>query len=484
METLSGSGPKSGVCPLAGRVRWLISLRWLAVVALVGIVTVASQLLHVHLRLLELYLTAGILALLNLAFSVAYTALQIAQDRTEARARVFANVQITSDLALLAALIHYSGGVENPFAFYFVFHVIVSGALLSAKEAWAQAGVAALLFCGLVELERTGVLAHYHVPGLTPDALYRDPLYVAAVVVAFASTICVAAYTGISISRLLREKQQESVALIAQLEQAYRKLDELGRSKSRHMRRVSHELRAPLGAIHNLLAMLEGTLTGEGRSDERALAERAAKRVDQALKLVDDLLTLARSEDARFTVKMKEIHLPQAIGDVAGMLRPRADREGITLNVDVPQNLPPILGDAESLEQLFSNLIANAIKYTAEAGRVSVKAAPQGDRVVVTVADTGIGISEEDLPCVFDEFYRGKNARQFAEQGTGLGLSIVKSIAETHAAEMRIESNVGRGTTFEISMPRADAKAARGTPAIGEFKPRQSAAEGGSNGKA
>jgi signal transduction histidine kinase len=361
---------------------------------------------------------------------------------------------------MLAALIHYSGGVENPFAFYFIFHVIVAGALLSPIEAWLQAAIASVLFCGVVVLEHVGLLAHYHLPGLAPADLYRNSLVVTANVAAFASTIGLAAFTGISISHLVREKQQESRSLIGQLERAYWKLDELGRSKSRHMRRVSHELRAPLGAIQNLLAMLKDTLTGKGRSEERNLADRAAKRAGQALKLVDDLLILARSQDAKFTVTMKEIYLPQTIDDVVGMLRPRADSEGVTLTVDVPQGLPPVLGDAEGIQQLFVNLISNAIKYTPRGGQVSIKAAAQDDRVVATVADTGIGISDEDLPHVFDEFYRGKNARQFAEQGTGLGLSIVKGIADAHGADLQVRSEVGRGTSFELSIPKAGTDAA------------------------
>jgi len=461
VETPGGYSGARDASPLGGRVWWLVRLRWLAVIALFGIVTVASQVLHVPLRVRELYLIGGFLALFNAILYLTCRALQITKDRTEGRARILANVQITADLLVLASLIHYAGGVENPFAFYFIFHIIVSGTVLSPEEAWMQAVVAIILFSGMVGLERTGAIAHYHVPGLAPSALYRNSLYVTATVAAFASTMCLAVFTAISITRLVREKQKESATLITQLQQAYRRLGELERSKSQHLRRVSHELRAPLGAIQNLLAMLEGTMTGEGRSGQRELAARAAKRVDQTLKLVDDLLILARSQDAKFTVRMKDVHLPQAINEVVGMLRPRADREGIALKVEVPGNLPPVLGDAESLEQLFTNLTANAIKYTPAGGSVTINAAAEDDRILVRVADTGIGIPSEDLPYIFDEFYRGKNARQFAEQGTGLGLSIVKSVADMHGAEVRVRTDMGRGTTFELSMPRADARAAR-----------------------
>jgi signal transduction histidine kinase len=385
---------------------------------------------------------------------------RVKEDRVGGRARILANAQITTDLIVLAALIHYAGGIENPFAFYFIFHIIVSGTLLPPSDAWAQAGAAIALFCGMVELERFGVIRHYHVPGLAPLALYRNSLYVTATVAAFASTMCLAAFTAISATRLVRVQQRESADLIQQLQQAYSKLGEVERSKSRYMRRVSHELRAPLAAIQNLLTMVEEGLTGEGSSGERELVGRAVRRTDQALKLVSDLLILARSQEARFAVGMKAVSLSRAVREVSASLWPRADRAEVTLAVDCPPDLPPVWGDLESLEQLVTNLTSNAIKYTPKGGRVSVSAATQGESIALRVSDTGIGISEEDLPYVFDEFYRGKNAREFDEQGTGLGLSIVKSIADTHGAKVEVNSAVGQGTTFVVTMSRAGARGA------------------------
>jgi len=458
VDTQGGSSAVRDVASLSGRAWWLVRLRWLAVIVVFGIVTVASRLLHVELRVRELYLIGALLALANLVFFAVGKVSQIAQDKIGRRARVFANAQISTDLIALAALIHYSGGVENPFVFYFIFHIIVSGTLLSPLEASLQALLAIVLFCGMAVLERAGLIAHYHVPGLATPDLYRNSLYIMGTIAAFASTMCLAVFTAISITSLVRVKQKESADLIAQLQQAYRQLGDVERSKSQYMRRVSHELRAPLGAIQNLLSMLENALTGEGRSNEREFAARASKRIDQALKLVSDLLILARSQDAKFTVKMREISLDQAINEAVGALRPRAEGKGLTLTLDVPRDLPPVWGDAESLEQLFTNLTANAIKYTAGGGQVTICASSQDDRVLIRVSDTGIGIPSEELPYVFDEFFRGKTARQFAEQGTGLGLSIVRSIADLLGADVRVQSEVGEGTIFELTMPSANAR--------------------------
>jgi signal transduction histidine kinase len=458
------SKPMREASSLGERVSWLISLRWLAIVGVFAIVIVATQVFHVRLRWKELLAIDGFLAVANVVFYATSRIFRIKEDRVGGRARALANVQIATDLVVLAALIRYTGGIENPFAFYFIFHIIVSGTLLPPSDACAQAGLAIALFCGMVELERLGVIRHYHVPALAPMGLYRDMLYVTAVVVAFASTMCLAAFTAISITRLVRVQQRDSAALIDRCQQAYTRLGELERSKSQYMRRVSHELRSPLAAIQNLLTLVEESLTGEGSSSERELVGRAVRRTDQALKLVSDLLILARSQEARFAVEMREVSLSRAIREVTGALQMRADREGITLHVDCPPNLPPVLGDPESLEQLITNLVSNAIKYTEDGGRVSVSATAQQDSVVLTVSDTGIGICEEDLPCVFDEFYRGKNARELQEQGTGLGLSIVKSILNTHEADVDVKSTVGQGTTFVVTIPRARAGDSKARP--------------------
>jgi signal transduction histidine kinase len=305
------------------------------------------------------------------------------------------------------------------------------------------------------------MLAHHHVPSLAPPDLYRNPLFVTATVAAFASTMCMATFTAISITRLVRIRQRESEALIVQLKQAYLQLGEVERSKSQHMRRVSHELRAPLAAIQNLLTMLEEVMTGEGRSAERELAGRAAKRVNQALKLVGDLTILARSQDARFTARMRELPLGPIIREVVGSLQGRAETEQVAVKVDLADNLPAILGDPESIEQLLTNLTGNAIKYTPPGGQVVVTAERRDEHVLVRVADTGIGIAEDDLPHLFEEFYRGKNARERTEHGTGLGLSIVRSIADMHGADIRVESEIDRGSTFEVMLPRADVAAAK-----------------------
>ena len=133
-----------------------------------------------------------------------------------------------------------------------------------------------------------------------------------------------------------------------------------------------------------------------------------------------------------------------------------ADQAHVTVSTDLPSGLAPVWGDDELLDQMVTSVVANAIRCTPAEGSVRVSPEAVYDRVTLRVADTGIGIAEEDLPRVFDEFYRTKGGREFTTRGTGLGLAIVKSIADTHEAEVSVESHLGEGTTFTIRFLRAD----------------------------
>ena len=187
------------------------------------------------------------------------------------------------------------------------------------------------------------------------------------------------------------------------------------------------------------------------------------------MRLVTDLLTLLKSRAAPPKERFQAVNLDHVVSEVVDLLTERAGQQQVTVTTELPPGLPPVWGDDELLDQIATNLIANAIKYTPAGGSVRVSAEADDDLVVLRVADTGIGIAEEDLPRVFDEFYRTKGGRDFTTRGTGLGLAIVKSIADAHEAEVSVESRLGEGTTFTIRFPRAD----RVGPASG---PRDSAA--------
>lgn len=219
---------------------------------------------------------------------------------------------------------------------------------------------------------------------------------------------------------------------------------------SSSMRKVAHELRAPIAAIRSFLTLiLQGYTTPE---KTREWQQRAAERADDLLRLVDDLLNLARLRDPKFESTPEIVSAEAVLKEVLGLHGPEAEAKGIRLKVET---LPcgTMVADGAHIKQLWTNLISNAIKYTPRGGQVSVRLFPERGAIVGIVQDTGIGIAEEDLPHLYEEFFRTEQAKAFAQHGTGLGLPIVKQIVADYGGEISVESEVGKGSKFTFRLP-------------------------------
>jgi PAS domain S-box-containing protein len=229
---------------------------------------------------------------------------------------------------------------------------------------------------------------------------------------------------------------------------------ELDRMKGDFIAMVSHELRSPISAIvQNMNLILDG-LVGETTEKQRHLLSRAKERSKGLLDLIADLLEISKIE-AGMTMQRKEpLRVEEVVRTVVELMEGEAQAKRISLTTKLDASLPLVLGDKENLEGVFTNLVSNAIKYTPEGGTVHIETCADGDYVKTVVKDTGIGISEEDLPQIFDKFARVKTEKTRGIVGTGLGLSIVKNIIEAHLGSIAVESKEGKGTTFTVILPR------------------------------
>jgi two-component system phosphate regulon sensor histidine kinase PhoR len=229
---------------------------------------------------------------------------------------------------------------------------------------------------------------------------------------------------------------------------------ELDRMKGDFIAMVSHELRSPISAIvQNINLILDG-LVGETTEKQRHLLTRAKKRSKGLLDLITDLLEIARI-DAGMAMQCKEpLQVEEVVRTVVELMEGEARAKGISLAPRLASSLPPVLGDRENLEGVFTNLVSNAVKYTPAGGQVQIEVSADGDYVKTVVKDTGIGISEEDLPRIFDKFSRVKSEQTRGIVGTGLGLSIVKNIVEVHLGSISVESTEGKGTTVVVLLPQ------------------------------
>lgn len=215
---------------------------------------------------------------------------------------------------------------------------------------------------------------------------------------------------------------------------------------------VSHEMRTPLAAVLGAIETLGETDTPEDRARFIDIARRNAQRMHN---IVSDLLELSHIEALGDGIALAETSIELPVRASAGALAGEAEAKGVELVVGRPSESPVlILGNDKRLEQIFTNLISNAIKYTPRGGRISVSFGVTRNDVMIAVADTGIGIPRDALPRVFERFYRVDKGRSREMGGTGLGLAIVKHATRAHGGRIEVESQEGRGTTFRVILPR------------------------------
>ena len=245
-------------------------------------------------------------------------------------------------------------------------------------------------------------------------------------------------------------------------EEAYARLRETERVKSQYMRKVSHELRSPLGAIQSTLKVVLDGLTGEIAAKAKEMVARAEARARGLLKVTNDLLSLSRAREAKVPEQLAPVNLRDVVAKVAGLHDSTAAEKGVSLEVEVEEDLPSLKADPEAMEQLLTNLVANGIKYTPGGGKVRLSVTGRDGSIRIVVSDTGIGIPFEDLDKVFAEFYRSENARKLDIEGTGLGMSIVKAIVEACHGDVSVESELGVGSTFEVVLPVSSPSASDG----------------------
>jgi len=215
---------------------------------------------------------------------------------------------------------------------------------------------------------------------------------------------------------------------------------------------VSHELRTPLTSIKGFAeTLLDGAMRDEATC--RRFLSIIDSEADRLVKLVDDLLDLSLLESKRVTLDLKPVDLSDLVARIVDKLRPLAQTSQLTLVQSAPPGLV-VFADADRLEQVLTNLVDNALKYTPAGGRVEVRVAAVNGEVEVAVNDTGQGIRPEDLPHVFERFYRSDRSRTRGSGGTGLGLAIAKHIVEAHGGRISVSSRLNEGTTFTFTIPR------------------------------
>jgi len=225
---------------------------------------------------------------------------------------------------------------------------------------------------------------------------------------------------------------------------------------------ASHDLKSPLAAVQSYLQVILGGFVGELNEKQREMLSRSCVRIAEFIGMIDNILDISRFEVGE--IEAKELSLSDVVKDSVETLRPLAEQKKLNVTLDLPQETPKTKGSATRLKQVITNLVGNAIKFTSSPGEISVRLKEDNGFLRVEVADTGEGISNEDLPKIFDDFYRGV-AGDTAAKGAGLGLSISKMIVEAHGGRIWAESpcpETGSGTKFVFTLPKDKDKTKKG----------------------
>ena len=222
---------------------------------------------------------------------------------------------------------------------------------------------------------------------------------------------------------------------------------------------VSHELRAPLAATVQYLEIILGGMAGQVSEEAMEMIDRSNQRLREMLNLIGRWLGLATFDPLRMAEHFEPLSLADIAEESIAFLNPMALEKRVTISLEKPENLPSIEGSRVALKEVCNNLIGNAVKYNTGGGWVKVLLSEKGGELWVEVKDNGIGIGEEHVSRVFDEFYRVDGRRNAPVKGSGLGLSIVRTLVDAHGGAIELQSKEGEGSTFTLKLPRKSGQA-------------------------
>ena len=410
---------------LAERIRWFIRLRWLAVA---GIVLAAGGVASLKLAIAwpTLLGMAGLLGAANGLFMIL--------ARRGVPPVSFTWWQVVMDLTVLTLSLHVSGGIENPFAFFYVFHVIIASILLPVRVSYLVAALAAVFFLAMAFAEHFRWIGHAQL-GLVA---WQDPRMLAASSLVMVSTLFIASYLASTIMEGLRRKDEEMRRFNDRL-LLTEKLAAIGQLAAG----IAHEFNTPLASISGYAEELS-EIAPAGGEKIRKYTETIRAQTERCKGITQSLLNFARTRE----FKMQAVDVNALLREAVDYLRFKKRSVGLEIRSDLRASAP-VQADPGQLLQVFLSVLINAADAIEGGGTITVSSASGAD-VRVVIADTGCGIPAENLKKVFEPFFTTKGPGQ----GTGLGLSISYGIVKQLGGSIDLKSEVGRGTEVAIVLPK------------------------------
>ncbi len=354
-------------------------------------------------------------------------------------------VNTVADVFLLTAAIYFTGGPYSPLLPTYVIVVTVLSLLTNLAVTIAMAALIVLSFSVMLVLMSTGVLPPTPVPGAPGQV--PSVGYTVTAIAYCALVVGVPAFFSAATLRLLRRKE-------ADLEKRTRQLIEAATQRSQFVASMTHELRTPIHGVQGLSDVIAAGVYGPVTEKQKEACASIKRSAQSLLQLVDDLLQLSRAEAGKIDTRPGPVDVIQLVERVAASTSWIVGTKKLSLEVELPPSLPMVLSDERWLAHVLVNLIANAVKFTPEGGKVTVRARSTDESVEIEVVDTGIGIPPEDREKIFEPFRQGERGDSKGYGGVGLGLALVTQLSQLLACEIELDSTVGKGSTFRVIVPQ------------------------------
>jgi len=421
------------------RIGWYINLRWIAVIGLLSSIAVGEGILNFPMAYDELIIVSTILLVLNLLYFFLWGHLPFT---TEYKELAFAEVQIILDFISISFLIHYSGGLANPFYFLYLVQVILSGILFpGAILPYINAVIAAVLLITWSLLEYFSLVSSYLLLG-EPVSLEMLIISIAAFYIINFSCIY------ITNNFMLRYRLLKKIIDEKNLE-----LESAMNDKSKAFRFAAHEIKAPITAIKSTLEVVKDLYKEDIKPEIFDLIVRAERRSDQVLRMVKEMIAITQYNLSTEKPVLENVDFGELLSQIVKQQQSYALAKGIRLFVILPETVSNVEIDRTGIEKVIDNLLSNALRYTPDGGMVKIKMFKKEMCFGFSITDTGIGIASKDLDLIFDEFYRTKEAKQMEQIGTGLGLNLVREIIRKNGGTITVDSEQGKGSTFTVELP-------------------------------
>ena len=425
---------------LLSQVAWFNRLRLMVAAGVIWLCAMATHALGIIADPWPLYGLGGAILAVDGIYLLAFPQLQ---RRSVAVVRRHVYLQIAVDLVILTGLLHYSGGITNPLALFYLFHAFIAALVLSIRAAVVVAIASLLLLLSLGFGERLGWLPHHPLQLGLADLQRVQPLGFWLLVFAYASTMAFSIYFVATVLGRLKQNEQQLVRMGRHLALS-EKLASVGTLAAG----VSHEINNPIGVIANKVQILRYRLQ-DGDSADKLLAEldvidKHSKRIAQ---ITAGLLQFSRETP----FELRPLDVGHLLREAADLVRVpfRAAEVELACEVRAFASEVVVLGSANHLLQVLINMLLNAKDASPRGALVELAAEIVEREVVLRVTDHGTGIAPEHLAKVFDPFFTTKDV----DKGTGLGLAISHGIVERHHGRIEVESELGRGTTFRVVLP-------------------------------